>query len=153
MQIVDARTFQGITGLNPPPTPITAETYAKYGYPFFQFADAGQNPEAAAGQWGAIKGVAETAEQQLQQKKHAKGETEVSKSPTGRWGLLRSGAWGQLDKQGPKANVDDDGDDGAGPAVRGEQSFDFPVVMLDIDDSLPKFKSVAEAEDDDWSEY
>ncbi|SPO07462.1 uncharacterized protein DNG_10156 [Cephalotrichum gorgonifer] len=36
-----------------------------------------------------------------------------------------------------------------GKAVRGEESFDFPVVLLEADDSVPKFRSIRSVEDKD----
>ena len=35
LQLFDASCFKYILGIDPPQTPITAATYAKYGYPFF----------------------------------------------------------------------------------------------------------------------
>lgn len=36
LQLFDATSFKSILGIDPPDTPITATTYAEYGYPFFK---------------------------------------------------------------------------------------------------------------------
>lgn len=84
-------------------------------------------------------GVAKAVEKKLRRRK---GVVEVSETPGRKWGLLRSGGLGRLDKQVLK-------EDGAGTAVRAEQSFDFPAVMFAVDGSVPKFRSIAEYVKDD----
>lgn len=54
---------------------------------------------------------------------------------SGQWGLLDSGLWGRLEE---------------GPSTDGfkDTSFDFPVALLDVDDTIPKFKSVGEIDNE-----
>jgi len=58
---------------------------------------------------------------------------------SGRWGFLESGLWGRL---GEEQSVDGFKD----------ASFDFPVALFDVDDTIPKFKSVGEVDDEEWEE-
>jgi hypothetical protein len=46
MQLFDATTFEHILGIKAPPTPIDAQTYARYGYHFF---DLYQEPSGIEG--------------------------------------------------------------------------------------------------------
>lgn len=52
VRILNAATFGGITGLPPPPTPITAKTYAEHGFPYFKLYN-----EKASGIKGNFTGV------------------------------------------------------------------------------------------------
>jgi hypothetical protein len=46
MQLFDATTFEQVLGIKAPPTPIDAQTYSRYGYPFF---DLYQEPSGIEG--------------------------------------------------------------------------------------------------------
>ncbi|KAF7876494.1 hypothetical protein EAF04_001584 [Stromatinia cepivora] len=51
MQLLGPKTFQLVTGLPPPQTPVSAETYAEYGYPFFEMYN---EPRALTGTFGEL---------------------------------------------------------------------------------------------------
>ncbi|KAF2246981.1 hypothetical protein BU26DRAFT_567307 [Trematosphaeria pertusa] len=59
IQIVDATTFRTVTGLNPPETPISAQTYQEIGLPFFKLWRDELSADGVAGQWDSITGVAD----------------------------------------------------------------------------------------------
>lgn len=64
---------------------------------------------------------------------------------TGSWGVLKSGLWGNLGSELGHASVPGDEDT---DSIK-DPSFDFPLVLLDVDDSIPRFKSVVEEKDAD----
>jgi hypothetical protein len=147
IQLLDARSFQLVTGLPPPDTPITVETYSTYGFPFFQVWRDEKAAVGVSGDWGWLAGAAETAAMNAK-KRHksdavSAGVTTPSEEDE-KWGLLSTGAWGRLDL----ATSDDV------ETLREETSFteadyEFPVVLLHVDDTVPKFKSVNDTEDSD----
>lgn len=62
IQIIVSSTFRLLTGLDPPPTPVTAKTYEDLGLPFFSLwceHDTAKG-KSVAGTWKDIKGMAET---------------------------------------------------------------------------------------------
>jgi hypothetical protein len=56
VNLINAGIFEKVTGVKPPPTPITAETYAAYNYPFFELYE---EPTGILGSSNDIKSVAE----------------------------------------------------------------------------------------------
>lgn len=139
IQIVDASTFRVVTGLHPPATPISAQTYEDMGLPFFKLWRDELAADGVAGEWGALRGVADVAAVNARAWRRDKYKDKVY----GKWGKLRSGVWGRLDQESR------DSDDGEGEEDtekgRGEEShLEFPVVLLDVDDTLPPFCSVAD---------
>ena len=55
--------------------------------------------------------------------------------------MIKPGTWGKLASE-----------EGAGGEAAGlsDPSFEVPVILLDVDDTIPKFKSVVEAEYGSW---
>ncbi|TEY43154.1 hypothetical protein BOTCAL_0377g00030 [Botryotinia calthae] len=51
VQFLAPKTFQLVTGTPPPPTPVSADTYAEYGYPFFEIYN---EPKAITGTFGEL---------------------------------------------------------------------------------------------------
>ena len=150
VQIIDARTFHIVTGLNPPPSPVSAETYKKWGLPLYQFKmdDMAKEPGVEPGQWGDIVGVAEVLGEDLRRRRNKKAGATSQEGTVvkgARWGLRRDGGWGRLDD----GEEEGGSGGGGGKAVLGEQSLEFPVVLLAVDDSVPRFRSIAEVENDD----
>ncbi|KPI38448.1 Ubiquitin-60S ribosomal protein L40 [Cyphellophora attinorum] len=56
VQILSTPAFEAITGRKAPPTPITAETYHRHGFPFFKLYE---EQSQVFGNFGAVKSVAE----------------------------------------------------------------------------------------------
>ncbi|KAI8964197.1 hypothetical protein F5Y11DRAFT_112519 [Daldinia sp. FL1419] len=56
VQILNSEGFRSVMGRDPPPCPISAETYAAEGLPFF---DIPEEPSAITGDFGAVKSVNE----------------------------------------------------------------------------------------------
>ncbi|KAK3167766.1 hypothetical protein OEA41_010895 [Lepraria neglecta] len=142
VQIIDSTTFRSLTGLNSPRTPINAQMYKQMGLPFYSlWRDEGKE-DGVASAWGGLVGVAEVASKSRKRKQeHTTPVSEGSEE----WGLLNTGAWGLLGSE------EENTEGGGVGAERGfkEQSFEFPIVLLDVDDTLPKFRSVAEPEESD----
>lgn len=143
VQIIDSTTFRSLTGLNPPQTPINAQMYKRLGLPFYSlWRDEGKE-DGVAGTWGGLAGVAEVASQGRKRKQvHTTPVSEGSE----KWGLLKTGAWGRLESE--EENIEGAGGDETESGSK-EQSFEFPIVLLDVDDTLPRFRSVAEPEESD----
>ena len=143
VQIIDSTTFRSLTGLNPPQTPINAQMYKRLGLPFYSlWRDEGKE-DGVAGTWGDLAGVAEVASKGRKRKQEH--TTPVSEG-SGKWGLLKTGAWGLLGKE--EEDVERTGGDETESGAK-ERSFEFPIVLLDVDDTLPRFRSVAEPEESD----
>lgn len=142
VQIIDSTTFRLVTGLNPPETPISAQTYKEMGLPFYRmWRDEGKK-DGVAGAWDDMIGVAEIVSKNHQ--KHKQKDITPWSSESGEWGLLKTGAWGRLQNEEESAE---------GEGGYKEPSSDFPIVLLDVDDTLPKFRSVAELEESEvWED-
>jgi hypothetical protein len=56
VQLIDAAAFARITGFTPLPSPITASTYAKSGYPFYSMYE---EPSGIKGNFKGLKSIAE----------------------------------------------------------------------------------------------
>jgi hypothetical protein len=141
VQLVDSRTFRLVTGLEPPATPVTADTYKKMGLPFYHLFREDGKLDGVAGSWGEIVGTKKVASQNMKLNKkprfgHSGGG---SKSSSAR-GWAVSKYLGQAE-----AGAEDEEE--AEEAVQ-DNSFDFPVILLDVDDTIPKFKSVGGADED-----
>ncbi|KAH7265550.1 uncharacterized protein BKA55DRAFT_686016 [Fusarium redolens] len=54
VQILNSATFSRVTGREPPPSPITARTYARYGYPFFSLDE---GPATISGDFLGLKSL------------------------------------------------------------------------------------------------
>ena len=152
IQLIDSRTFRLITGIDAPATPITPETYKQMVLPFYELWQEKGRPNGVAGKWGSVKGAMAVANEntkgprkRLFQKSvngsGLKGESEYS-SESASWGGMGKGKGrGSLST----AETDD----------FKEPSFDFPIVLLGVDDTVPEFKSVmkkeVEEEEEDWT--
>lgn len=51
VQFIGPKTFHQVTGMPPPQSPVSAETYAKHGYPFFEMYN---EPRAITGTFGEL---------------------------------------------------------------------------------------------------
>ncbi|KAH7176746.1 hypothetical protein EDB81DRAFT_632596, partial [Dactylonectria macrodidyma] len=142
IQIIDSTTFRSVTGLSPPETPISAQTYQQLGLPFFKLWRDEAKEDGVAGRWGDLKGVAEVASQNA---KRGEKQAALMSQRDARLGLLKSGAWGRIGTDGPAATIEDEGFK--------EETLNFPVVLLDVDATVPSFKSIqAEHYDEgEWS--
>ncbi|KAK5129279.1 hypothetical protein LTR08_003635 [Meristemomyces frigidus] len=78
VQILNSECFREIVGTAPPPTPITAATYAHYGYPYFKFWD--EKASGITGDFGAVKSVNKLDLEGTPTVDKAKAAAEVSKS-------------------------------------------------------------------------
>ncbi|KAK5171182.1 uncharacterized protein LTR77_004326 [Saxophila tyrrhenica] len=78
VQILNSSYFQEVTGLPPPPTPVTAETYSDYGYPYFKMFD--ETPSGVQGAFAGIKSVNEMDVDGKPSAEKAKAVAEVSKN-------------------------------------------------------------------------
>ena len=143
VQIIDSTTFRLVTRLDPPETPITPQMYKDMGLPFFKLWRDEAKEDGVAGVWGPLMGVAEAASKNA---KRGSNKGMAKSSGIGGWGLLKSGVWGQMGEDESRVEERDD----AGEERFKEPSFDFPVVLLDVDDTLPPFRSVAEEFEDGW---
>ncbi|KAF4460083.1 integral membrane [Fusarium albosuccineum] len=54
VQILNSASFQSVTGRAPPPTPISAETYASYGFPFFTLSE---EPTSVSGDFSSVQSI------------------------------------------------------------------------------------------------
>lgn len=57
VQIVNSELFQEVTGQEPPATPVTAQTYAAQGLPYYDIYN--ERPSGIAGAFGGVKSVAQ----------------------------------------------------------------------------------------------
>ncbi|QSZ31442.1 hypothetical protein DSL72_001007 [Monilinia vaccinii-corymbosi] len=62
IQMLNADVFQRVVGINAPPTPISADTYARYGYPFYKIYEErsgvqGDFPVQSVARLKALKGM------------------------------------------------------------------------------------------------
>ena len=71
VQIVNSEMFRNITGLEPPKSPVSAETYAAAGRPFFKLYE---EVSTVSGGFGEVKSIAELNEEkdggQAEEKPH-----------------------------------------------------------------------------------
>lgn len=107
VQLIDSRTFKLVTGLEPPESPITPETYKQMGLPFYQLRRDEGEKEGVAGLWGSIMGSKEVASKNMKQQQDVPWTNAGSPALTdvGNWGLIKPGVWGKLDKGDRKSVV------------------------------------------------
>jgi hypothetical protein len=142
VQLVDSRTFRLVTGLEPPETPIKPETYRAMGLPFYRLSREPGKGDGVAGLWNKVVGTKKVASQimKLQTKvPHLVTLSRGSTSGTENW--LASGT-------SSSSETDASGQSAEGLGTFRDTSFDFPVVLLDVDHTVPHFKSVVGAEED-----
>ncbi len=63
VHIVNSMDFREITGLEPPPTPVSARTYTEHGYPWFDLYDEGKGDLKASKKLKKVKSVKEMDQQ------------------------------------------------------------------------------------------
>lgn len=56
VQILNSQHFQAVTGFLPPPSCVTAQTCADYGYPFYSMSE---EPTVVAGNFTSVKSIAQ----------------------------------------------------------------------------------------------
>jgi hypothetical protein len=143
VQLIDSRTFRIVTGMDPPATPITPDTYKQMGLPFYQLWQDESKASGVAGKWGAVNGAMAVASANMKSTwTNSIGGSEVEETtPHGETGgsEVLEPAFSKKGKQKAKLS-------GVGMEDFKEPSFDFPIVLLDVDDTVPKFKSVVEKE-------
>lgn len=66
IHIVNAEQYRALTGLEPPPTPISAQTYSKYRLPWFDLYDEQLGTLAAAGTLAQVPSVGQQDQEQGQ---------------------------------------------------------------------------------------
>lgn len=162
IQLIDARTFKLVTGLPPPETPITPDTYRLLGMPFFELWRDEAKASGVAGDWVETHGAKSAAAWNMKvaaklksSKTSGSGDSTTVYGETGEWGLLKSGAWGSLGEASEASSSSASGPQDPAIGDFTDRSFDFPVVMLDVDATIPKFTSVMEKEnaDDGYDDY
>jgi hypothetical protein len=158
IQLIDARTFKLVTNMDPPETPITPNTYKELGLPFYQLQREHGAHQGVAGKWTPMQGAKSVAAAILDSttKVQSQGGSGVwaqgsTSGETGNWGLLSSGAWGDLNDENPVTPEDGSELEEEDNAFR-DPSFNFPIILLDVDESIPRFKSILEEEDEDWND-
>jgi hypothetical protein len=57
VHIINSVAFKAVTGLEPPPTPISAKTYAKYGLPWYDLYDEDKGDLSPSGELKKIKSI------------------------------------------------------------------------------------------------
>jgi hypothetical protein len=119
VQVLESAAFGLVTGTTPPHAPMSAEIYEKIGAVFFQLKQEEGGKRGVAGDWTSLVGVAE-------------GTGRDSRWGGGRLGLLEA-----------------DGEGEGGVDEYREQSLYFPVVLLDVDDTIPPFKGIEDPDDSD----
>lgn len=55
VQILNSEIFEEVTGLTPPPTPVTAAEYSEYGYPYYSIYD--ETPSDVQGNFAGVQSV------------------------------------------------------------------------------------------------
>ncbi|EXA32954.1 hypothetical protein FOVG_15926 [Fusarium oxysporum f. sp. pisi HDV247] len=136
VQFLDARSFRLVTGHAPPETPITADMYAQMGLSFFKlWSDEQRAVNNISGDWGSVVGVAEAVRRKA---KKGKGlsSTDVTTKDEEEWGLLHTGAWSLLKRGGRMMQ-----------RAAGDRDFEYPVVVLNVDSTVPDFISIVKEEE------
>ncbi|KAL1637637.1 hypothetical protein SLS58_009240 [Diplodia intermedia] len=116
VQIFDAATFEAATHIVPPPTPVTAKTYADAGHPFWVIEDNPENRVGPSEALSAIKSVS-ALDKEVGVVEDQGGDIDPSK-PT-KWFSAPMNLPGE---ETYKANV--------------------PVVMLEVRDGRASFKAL-----------
>jgi hypothetical protein len=63
VHIINTGQYRELTGENPPPTPITAQSYVEFGLPWFELYDEGRGDIAPAARLAQVKAIAERDEE------------------------------------------------------------------------------------------
>jgi len=173
VQLIDSRTFALVTGLDPPETPMTPDIYRELRLPFYQLpwveyqlSGVKEGGDGVEGQWGHLKGAkavaAANVKAALKSPTKGKGKTidslpevEICGSVSGgagAWGVLKSGMWGKLESETGRTSLEEEESE----EDFQDASFEFPLKLLDVDESIPEFQSAVEkdrggdGDDDEW---
>jgi hypothetical protein len=123
IQIINSIDFEAVTGIPPPPTPITPQTYTSFGLPFYElYRD--KPASSISGPFGNLQTVG-----QIEQNK--------GKQSTQHAGIPTSSVVGQFiaHQQAP----DDDQYN-----LHRVPRQPVNIIMLDVDSTIPVFKGVAD---------
>lgn len=143
VQLLDSRTFRLVTGLQPPDTPVGPETYAAMGLPFYKLDrdEANREVGVAAEAGGVFTSLAAplvvAAKNYLGGGGGSKQQQDQHHQPMASGALL----------DGPVAPFGAGGDD-----EYNEPDVELPVALLDVDDTIPAFRSIVEQEEEDFCE-
>jgi len=99
-----------------------------------------------SGDWPQIVGVAESAS------KSEGISTSSARDESleyGQWGVPKTGAWGQISGQKANDGVGAEDIDNANEFQFEDRDFDYPIVLLDVDDTQPPFRGNAKDTDDE----
>ena len=118
VQILDSAAFGLVTGVAPPNAPMSAGRYKEMGAVFFQLQQEEDKERGVAGDWAPLVGVAE-------------GSTRDSRRDGENLALQES-------DDEVQSEVDE----------HEEGSLYFPVVLLDVDDTIPRFRGAVDDFDD-----
>lgn len=121
--------------MDPPETPITAQTYKELGLPFYNLLRDECKEPGVAGEWGWLNGVAETEEEYA--KIFDKGKPAEPKNDDG--GSQEEVTQVGQGKQEKVVEIEE----------FEEALLDFPVQLLDVDDAVPPFRGAVRDNDDD----
>jgi hypothetical protein len=165
IQIINSFDFFALTGIIPPPTPIDAHTYAEFDLPFYKsYADKRVPSAKSIGGGGAFDRI-RTVGQILK----AAGKTAAPVRSLGAGGVWKSffpsrrsfgddcyssdGDYSGSSRSSSRErsdNSDSDSNADAGGSYNVDPDRPLPsdlkILMLDVDDTVPRFKSVAEDE-------
>jgi hypothetical protein len=128
--------------MDPPATPITPDTYKQMGLPFYQLWRDEGKAGGIAGNWGSINGAMAVASANIKPKWTSSMDGSEVETPT----YGETGGSDVLEPAFSKKGKQKAMFSGVGVENFKELSFDFPIVLLDVDDTVPKFKSVVEKE-------
>lgn len=59
IHIINSEQYEELTGQKPPPTPVSAETYTRYGFPWFELYDEESATLAASEKLAEVKSIRE----------------------------------------------------------------------------------------------
>ncbi|KAJ9617244.1 hypothetical protein H2200_000965 [Cladophialophora chaetospira] len=130
VQIINAFDFFGLTGVIPPKSPISEETYQQHNLPFFAEQYQEKPTLRIGGAFDSIYTVGQV--EAIQQEQLLEEEVE------------------EVRERGPLApyltayESDDESDNGADERVEENPEMELRIVTMDVDDTLPRFRSVAE---------
>jgi hypothetical protein len=75
VQVMNSAVFKSVTGEDPPETPITAKTYAEYGFPYYKLYN--EKPSGIKGDFSGVKSVAQKDIEGVPSLEKAKAVAEV----------------------------------------------------------------------------
>ena len=78
VQILNSARFRAIAGVKPPPTAVTAQAYAEYGFPYFKIFD--EKPSGVEGNFEGVKSIRAMDAEGKPTEEKAEAVAEVAKS-------------------------------------------------------------------------